>query len=422
MHRACKSIKDWASCKCAESRRAELTVIYTSERVQRMEEQEDGDEGGGGGRSEGERRDALALAHALQSRDMAVVLQGRRGPFLLTVMMTGPPTRGGRRDAQEMKRPSRPPPCSRSTCGARAALLNDVSLRFRLSRLCCTLRARAQLQRRLAAEQRARREHGATAPHARSHRPEERGGGAAQGAELTEEEKSLHPFKGTFSLAYGVFFSLNGVAVSMATSAVPGDNLPTYKLVVVGDGGVGKSALTIQFFQKIFVPDYDPTIEDSYLKHTEIDGQWAILDVLDTAGQEEFSAMREQYMRTGDGFLIVFSVTDKASFEHVDRFHQLILRVKDRESFPMVLVANKVDLVHLRKITSEQGREMAMKHSITYIETSAKDPPMNVDKAFHELVRVIRQQVPERAQKKKKKTKWRADRPSGSARLHCVLL
>ena len=69
-----------------------------------------------------------------------------------------------------------------------------------------------------------------------------------------------------------------GVAIAMATSAVPSDNLPTYKLVVVGDGGVGKSALTIQFFQKIFVPDYDPTIEDSYLKHTEIDGQWAILD------------------------------------------------------------------------------------------------------------------------------------------------
>lgn len=68
------------------------------------------------------------------------------------------------------------------------------------------------------------------------------------------------------------------VEVAMATSAVPSDNLPTYKLVVVGDGGVGKSALTIQFFQKIFVPDYDPTIEDSYLKHTEIDGQWAILD------------------------------------------------------------------------------------------------------------------------------------------------
>lgn len=71
-----------------------------------------------------------------------------------------------------------------------------------------------------------------------------------------------------------------------------------------------------------------------FLYHDSVcHGFWMFLFyslVLDTAGQEEFSAMREQYMRTGDGFLIVFSVTDKASFEHVDRFHQLILRVKDR--------------------------------------------------------------------------------------------
>lgn len=56
------------------------------------------------------------------------------------------------------------------------------------------------------------------------------------------------------------------------------DNLMTFKLVVVGDGGVGKSALTIQFFQKLFVADYDPTIEDSYIQHTEVDKQWCILD------------------------------------------------------------------------------------------------------------------------------------------------
>ncbi|XP_058408280.1 ras-related protein M-Ras isoform X3 [Diceros bicornis minor] len=130
--------------------------------------------------------------------------------------------------------------------------------------------------------------------------------------------------------------------------------------------------------------------------------------------------MREQYMRTGDGFLIVYSVTDKASFEHVDRFHQLILRVKDRESFPMILVANKVDLMHLRKITREQGKEMATKHNIPYIETSAKDPPLNVDKAFHDLVRVIRQQIPEKSQKKKKKTKWRGDRATGTHKLQSL--
>ncbi len=57
-----------------------------------------------------------------------------------------------------------------------------------------------------------------------------------------------------------------------------GENLKTYKLVVVGDGGVGKSAITIQFFQKMFVVDYDPTIQDSYIQHMEIDGQWCILD------------------------------------------------------------------------------------------------------------------------------------------------
>lgn len=61
-------------------------------------------------------------------------------------------------------------------------------------------------------------------------------------------------------------------------SKPPNENLTTYKLVVVGDGGVGKSALTIQFFQKMFVTDYDPTIEDSYIQHTEVDGQWCILD------------------------------------------------------------------------------------------------------------------------------------------------
>lgn len=61
-------------------------------------------------------------------------------------------------------------------------------------------------------------------------------------------------------------------------SKPPSDKLPTFKLVVVGDGGVGKSALTIQFFQRLFVTDYDPTIEDSYIQHTEVDAQWCILD------------------------------------------------------------------------------------------------------------------------------------------------
>lgn len=114
--------------------------------------------------------------------------------------------------------------------------------------------------------------------------------------------------------------------------------------------------------------------------------------MLDTAGQEEFSAMREQYMRKGDGFLLVYSVTDKQSYQNIVNFHTQILRVKDRDIYPMLLVANKVDLVHLRKVTEEQGRELAHRLGIPYIETSAKDPPLNVDAAFHE-VKIIKKAI-----------------------------
>uniref|UniRef100_A0A915PQ89 Anaphase-promoting complex subunit 5 n=1 Tax=Setaria digitata TaxID=48799 RepID=A0A915PQ89_9BILA len=183
----------------------------------------------------------------------------------------------------------------------------------------------------------------------------------------------------------------------MATSKRPPDDdskLPTYKLVVIGEGGVGKSSLTIQFFQKHFVDYYDPTIEDQYIIHAEVDGQWVIMDgcfsVLDTAGQEEFSAMREQYMRNGRGFLLVYSVTDVRSFEEAPKLFDQVLRVKDKTEYPVLLVANKIDLVNQRKVTEQQGRELADRLKVPYIETSAKDPPVNVDAAFHELVRIVK--------------------------------
>ncbi|KAI1713731.1 ras family domain-containing protein [Ditylenchus destructor] len=166
--------------------------------------------------------------------------------------------------------------------------------------------------------------------------------------------------------------------------------LPLYKLVVIGEGGVGKSSLTIQFFQKQFLDYYDPTIEDQYIQHCEIDGQWVLMDVLDTAGQEEFSAMREQYMRSGRGFLLVYSVTDEQSFREARKLYRQVLRVKDRGEYPVLLVANKVDLVNQRKVSEQQGRQLADELKLPYIETSAKDPPINVDAAFHELVRIVK--------------------------------
>lgn len=168
--------------------------------------------------------------------------------------------------------------------------------------------------------------------------------------------------------------------------------IPKFKVVVVGDGGVGKSALTIQYFQHMFLEDHNPTIEDSYLQNVEVDGEWCVLDVLDTAGQDEFSAMREQYMRKGHGFIIVYSVTDQQSFRQVRRFYTQILRARDRDSYPMILAANKIDLVQQRVVTPEDGQNLAQELGVQYIETSAKNPPVNVDLIFHDLIRIIRKQ------------------------------
>lgn len=177
-----------------------------------------------------------------------------------------------------------------------------------------------------------------------------------------------------------------------------------YKLVVVGAGGVGKSALTIQLIQNHFVDEYDPTIEDSYRKQVVIDGETCLLDILDTAGQEEYSAMRDQYMRTGEGFLLVFAVNNTKSFEDISLYREQIKRVKDADDIAMVLVGNKCDLP-ARTVNTRQAAELAKNYGIPFIETSAKTR-MGVDDAFYTLVREIRKDR-ERKLKDKHKSKKR---------------
>lgn len=173
-----------------------------------------------------------------------------------------------------------------------------------------------------------------------------------------------------------------------------------YKLVVVGAGGVGKSALTIQLIQNHFVDEYDPTIEDSYRKQVVIDGETCLLDILDTAGQEEYSAMRDQYMRTGEGFLLVFAVNNAKSFEDIAMYREQIKRVKDADDVPMVLVGNKCDLPS-RIVDVKQASELAKSYGVPFVETSAKTR-MGVDEAFYTLVREIRKDREVKSREKKR--------------------
>jgi len=158
------------------------------------------------------------------------------------------------------------------------------------------------------------------------------------------------------------------------------------KIVIMGAGGVGKSAITIQYIQCHFVDEYDPTIEDSYRKQVCIDGQTMLLDILDTAGQEEYSAMRDQYMRTGQAFLAVYAINSRSSFEEASTMREQVLRIKDTESVPMLLVGNKCDLVAERTVTSAEGEALARSWGCGFLETSAKNR-INIDDAFVELVR-----------------------------------
>jgi len=114
-------------------------------------------------------------------------------------------------------------------------------------------------------------------------------------------------------------------------------------------------ALTPSNLQSLIIDLHD---SDSYRKQCVIDDEVALLDVLDTAGQEEYSAMREQYMRTGEGFLLIYSITSRQSFEEIMTFQQQILRVKDKDYFPIIVVGNKCDLDKDR-VVSEQGTSIS---------------------------------------------------------------
>jgi len=99
--------------------------------------------------------------------------------------------------------------------------------------------------------------------------------------------------------------------------------------------------------------------------------------------------MREQYMRTGEGFLLVYSITDRQSFEEIMTFQQQILRVKDKDYFPMIVVGNKCDLDGERQVSTQEGQQLAKNFGCKFIETSAKSR-INVDNAFYDIVREIR--------------------------------
>ncbi|KAK2502938.1 hypothetical protein MC885_012431 [Smutsia gigantea] len=153
---------------------------------------------------------------------------------------------------------------------------------------------------------------------------------------------------------------------------------------MLGAGGIGKSVMTTQFISHRFPEDHDPTIDDAYKIQIRIDHEPANLDIWDTAGQAECTAMWDQYMRAGEGFIICCSITDRRNFHEVREFKQLVCRVQRTDDTSVVLVGNKSDLKQLRQVTKEEGLALAREFSCPFFETSAAYR-YYIDVVFHAL-------------------------------------
>ncbi|KAL8753363.1 MAG: hypothetical protein Q9184_005443 [Pyrenodesmia sp. 2 TL-2023] len=201
---------------------------------------------------------------------------------------------------------------------------------------------------------------------------------------------------------------INLIALGLASYTADVASRREYHIVVLGAGGVGKSCLTgpfsckdspkplltaaaAQFVQNVWIESYDPTIEDSYRKQIEVDVRVSLDTVirLDTAGTEQFTAMRELYMKSGQGFLLVFSITSLSSLTELHELRDQIVRIKDDAQVPLVIVGNKCDLEEDRVVS--RARAFAVSQSwgnVHYYETSARRRA-NVDEAFVDLCRQI---------------------------------
>lgn len=178
---------------------------------------------------------------------------------------------------------------------------------------------------------------------------------------------------------------------------------------------------------------YDPTIEDSYRKSVVLDGEQCVVEILDTAGQEEYTALRDQWIRDGEAFVLVYNIWSRSSFTRITRFHNQIQRIKEGASqqpsypgspilpaktprkIPTMLVGhdyqdeveaaeekletreegsrtvNEEVPTREREVREAEGRSLAMELGCEYLEASA-ERCINIDKVFFDLVRGLRNQ------------------------------
>lgn len=165
-----------------------------------------------------------------------------------------------------------------------------------------------------------------------------------------------------------------------------------FKYIIIGDSGVGKSCLLLQFTDKRFEPLHDLTIGVEFgARMVPIDGKSIKLQVWDTAGQESFRSITRSYYRGACGALLVYDVTRRETFTHLQAWLEDV-KANTNTACTIMLIGNKCDLEAKRQVPKEEGEAFAEENGLVFMETSAKTA-MNVDEAFLRTANAIYQNV-----------------------------
>ena len=149
--------------------------------------------------------------------------------------------------------------------------------------------------------------------------------------------------------------------------------------------------MTYRFINYNAPTEHDPTIEDRYKSNLNIEGKTYEVEILDTAGEDDYQNMMDMWISFGEGFLLVFAINDNESFEAIKAKKERVLKGKHNQKCPLVLVGNKQDLSNDRQVPYSVAKELADSWGVEYIETSAKTN-FNCKEAFEKLAKKIVEQ------------------------------
>ncbi|XP_036947654.1 ras-related and estrogen-regulated growth inhibitor isoform X1 [Acanthopagrus latus] len=161
------------------------------------------------------------------------------------------------------------------------------------------------------------------------------------------------------------------------------------KLLVLGAQNTGKTALCVRFITKRYIGEYDHKKEMTYRCSRVVDQETVDMEIMDIACKETSVASLESSIRWADGFLLLYSVTQRVSFLDVPRFKKLIDQTKQSLVVPTMLVANKADLEIGREVTTEEGQRLAKELRCSFRELSVAEAVLAVEVAVFQLIRLV---------------------------------